>query len=57
MMRSAVAPFSAALVYSLLESAKLCGVEPRASPREARLRAVPSAGTVTLARELKTPEA
>jgi len=43
----------AALVYSLIESAKLCGVEPRAYLREATLRAVRNPGTVTLARDLK----
>ncbi len=44
---------TAALFYSLIESAKLCRVEPRAYLREATLRAVRNAGTVTLARELK----
>ena len=43
----------AALFYSLIESAKLCGVEPRAYLREATLRAVRNPGTVTLARDLK----
>jgi transposase len=47
----------AALFYSLIESAKLCGVEPRAYLREATLRAVRNPGTVTLARDLKSPEA
>ena len=47
----------AALVYSRIESAKLCGVEPRAYRREATLRAVRNPGTATLARDLKTPEA
>ena len=42
----------AALFYSLIESAKLCDVEPRAYLREA-LRAVRSPGTATLARDLK----
>ncbi len=44
----------AALFYSLIESAKLCGVEPRAYLREATLRAVrpPPGGAVTLARDL-----
>ena len=46
----------AALFYSLIESAKLCGVEPRAYLREATLRALRSSGTVTLARDLKSPE-
>ncbi len=39
------------------ESAKLCGVEPRAYLRETTLRAVRNPGTVTLARDLKSPEA
>ena len=43
-----------ALFYSLIESAKLCSVEPRAYLREATLRAVPNPGTVTLARDLKS---
>ncbi len=47
---------TAALFYSLIESAKLCGVEPRAYLREATLRAVRRPGTVTLARELKPSE-
>ena len=46
----------AAFFYSLIESAKLCGVEPRAYLREAALRAVRNPGTVTLARELKSSE-
>lgn len=33
-----------ALFYSLIESAKLCGVESRACPREATLRAVRNPG-------------
>ena len=45
------------LFSSLIESAKLCGVEPRAYLREATLRAVRNPGTVTLVRDLKTPEA
>jgi transposase len=44
---------AAALFYSLIESAKLRGVEPRAYLREATLRAVRNPGTVTLARDLK----
>ena len=58
--RSAVVfgvPRVAALLYSLIESAKLAGVEPRAYLREATLRAVRNPGTVTLARDLKSPEA
>ncbi len=47
---------TAALFYSLIESAKLCRVEPRAYLREAALRAVRNQGTVTLARELKSSE-
>jgi transposase len=46
----------AALFYSLIESAKLCGVEPRAYLREATLRAVRNPGTVTLARDFKKPQ-
>jgi len=44
---------TAALFYSLIESAKLCRVEPRAYLREAARRAIRSPGTVTLARDLK----
>ena len=47
---------TAALFYSLIESAKLCRVEPRAYLREATLRAVRNPGTVTLARDLKSSE-
>ncbi len=47
----------AAHFYSLIESVKLCGVEPRAYLREATLRTVRNPGTVTLARDLKSPEA
>ena len=43
----------AMLFYSLIESAKRCGVEPRAFLREATLRAVRNPGTVTLPRDLK----
>ncbi len=46
-----------ALFYSLIGSAKLCHVEPRAYLKEATLRAVRNPGTVTLARDLKYPEA
>ena len=45
----------AALFYSLVESAKLAGVEPRAYLRKATLRAVRNLGTATLARDLKSP--
>jgi len=41
---------------ALIESAKLCGVEPRAYLREVTLRVVRNPGTATLARDLKTPE-
>jgi hypothetical protein len=44
----------AALFYSLIESAKLAGVEPRAYLRQATLRAVRHPGTATLARDLKS---
>jgi transposase len=43
----------AALFYSLIESAKLCGVEPRAYLGEATRRAIRDPGTVTLPRDLK----
>ena len=46
----------AALFDSLIESAKLAGVEPRAYLREATLRAVRNPGTAMLARDLKSPE-
>ena len=46
----------AALSCSLIESAKLAGVEPRAHPREATRRAVRNPGTATLARDLKSSE-
>ena len=39
--------------YSLIESAKLAGVEPRAYLGEAARRAIRSPGAVTLARDLK----
>ncbi len=47
----------AALLYSLIESAKLAGVEPRAYLAKAARRAIRNPGTVTLARDLKSPEA
>jgi transposase len=47
---------AAALFYSLVDSAKLCGVEPCAYLRGATLRAVRSPGTITLARDLKSPK-
>ncbi len=43
----------AALFYSLIESAKLCGVEPRAYLSEAARRAIRSPGALTLARDFK----
>ncbi len=43
-------------VRMLIESAKLCGVEPRAYLREATLRAIRSPGTATLAHDPKSPE-
>jgi len=47
---------AAALFYSLIESAKLAGVEPRAYLRGSTLRAVRNPGTATLARDLKSSE-
>jgi hypothetical protein len=44
---------SAAPFYSLIESAKLGGVEPRAYLSEAARRAIRNPGTVTLAHDLK----
>jgi transposase len=43
----------AALFYSLIEAAKLCGLEQRVYLREATLRAVRGPGKATLARDLK----
>jgi hypothetical protein len=45
-----------ALFDSLIESAKLAGVEPLAYLREATLRAVRSPGTATPPRDLKSWE-
>jgi hypothetical protein len=42
----------AALCYTLLESAKLVGIEPAAYLAEATRRAIATPGTVTLPREL-----
>lgn len=42
----------AALFYSLIESAKLVGVEPERYLREATIRAIDAPGTVTLPRDL-----
>jgi transposase len=47
----------AALFYSLIESAKLCGVEPRAYLCEATLRAARNSGVATLVRDFKSAEA
>ncbi len=44
---------TAALFYSLIESAKLARVEPRAYLGEVARRAIRSPGAVTLARDLK----
>jgi hypothetical protein len=46
----------AALFYSLIESAKLCGVEPGGYLRETTVRAVRNPGTVTLPRDLKSSQ-
>jgi transposase len=43
----------AALLYSLIESAKLAGMEPRAYLGEAARRAIRNPGAVTLVRDLK----
>ena len=43
----------AALFYSLIELAKLAGVEPRAYLGEAARQAIRNPGTVTLARDFK----
>jgi hypothetical protein len=43
----------AALFYSLIESAKLARVEPRAYLGEAARRAIRNSGAVTLARDLE----
>jgi len=45
----------AALFYSLIESAKLCGVEPKAYLLHATTAALRNPGTVTLPHELLTP--
>ena len=41
----------AALCYTLLESAKLAGIEPAAYLAEATRRAIATPGTVTLSRD------
>jgi transposase len=46
----------AALFYSLIESAKLVGVEPAAYLAEATRRAIANPGTVTLPSDLLTPD-
>jgi hypothetical protein len=43
------------LLYSLIESVKLAGVEPRAYLAEAERRAIRNPGTVTLPRDIKWP--
>jgi hypothetical protein len=43
----------AALLYSLIESAKFAGVEPRAYLGEAARRAIRNPGAATLAHDLK----
>ena len=45
----------AALFYSLIESAKLCGVEPKAYLLHATTAALRHPGTVTLPHDLLTP--
>ena len=47
----------AAVFYSLIESAKLAGVVPRAYLGQAARWAMRNPGTITLARDLKSPEA
>jgi transposase len=44
----------AALLYSLIESAKLCGVEPKAYLLQATRAALATPGTVTLPHALLT---
>jgi hypothetical protein len=44
----------AAIFYSLLESAYLCGVDPKAYLAEAARRAIRAPGTVTLPQDLWT---
>ena len=46
----------AALFHSLIESATLCRVEPRAYLEEATLRAVRNPGMAALPRDLKSSE-
>jgi hypothetical protein len=46
---------TATLFYSLIESTKLCGVEPRAYLREATVRAI-QPGQVKVTRGLKASE-
>ncbi|MBT8461532.1 MAG: hypothetical protein KJO44_03340 [Gemmatimonadetes bacterium] len=41
-----------ALFYSLIDSAKLCGIEPRDCLPKAKLRAVRNPGAATFARDL-----
>lgn len=42
----------AALLYSLVETAKLAGIDPREYLRKATRRAIANPGTVTLPRDL-----
>lgn len=51
--RSERGTWVAALLYSVIDSGKLAGVEPRTYPGEAARRAIRSPGVVTLARDLK----
>jgi hypothetical protein len=51
--RSEQGTLVAALFYSLIESAKLAGVEPRAYLSEAARRTIRDPGTVTLPRDFK----
>jgi transposase len=45
---------AAALYHSLIESAKLCGIEPRAYLSEAGRKAIGDPGTATLPRDLNS---
>jgi transposase len=53
--RSKRGTFVAALFYSLIESAELAGVDPRAYLTEAALRAIANPGTVTLPTAIAAP--
>lgn len=52
--RSVAGTKVAALFYSLLETAKLCGVDPAAYLRSATLKALAAPGTATTPRDLLT---